>query len=190
MPIKATIKNGVIEGNYNVTNGISTYFGIPVVNDGYLLDKTLLEIITFNLYNSVVALYLLDKTLPEIFRAGDQAQVPLLLGWNSAENLAPATKQIGARLAAEIEYAMGNLHLEKEFAWTPDDYKASKTMFDYFTNFGKKGDPNGEVLPVWSAAKAVDASPPVMVIDSESKEIKSKNDIRYQFYDRFYKNCN
>lgn len=29
--------------------------------------------------------YLLPKTLPEIFRAGEQAQVPLLVGWNSAE---------------------------------------------------------------------------------------------------------
>ncbi|MEM7655701.1 MAG: carboxylesterase family protein [Bacteroidota bacterium] len=29
--------------------------------------------------------YLLPKTLPEIFEAGEQAQVPLLLGWNSAE---------------------------------------------------------------------------------------------------------
>lgn len=38
-------------------------FGFPVVVDGYLLPKT----------------------LPEIFEAGEQAQVPLLLGWNSAE---------------------------------------------------------------------------------------------------------
>jgi para-nitrobenzyl esterase len=29
--------------------------------------------------------YLLPKSLPEIFKSGEQAQVPLLLGWNSAE---------------------------------------------------------------------------------------------------------
>ena len=29
MAVQTTVKNGVIEGNYNVTNGISTYFGIP-----------------------------------------------------------------------------------------------------------------------------------------------------------------
>lgn len=38
-------------------------FGFPAVIDGYLLPKS----------------------LPEIFRAGEQAQIPLLLGWNSAE---------------------------------------------------------------------------------------------------------
>lgn len=41
----------------------SKRFGFPVVIDGYFLPKT----------------------LPEIFNAGQQAQVPLLLGWNSAE---------------------------------------------------------------------------------------------------------
>ena len=41
----------------------SRRFGFPMVIDGYFLPKT----------------------LPEIFEAGEQAQVPLLLGWNSAE---------------------------------------------------------------------------------------------------------
>ena len=208
-------------------------FGFPTVIDGYLLPKS----------------------LPEIFRAGEQAQVPLLLGWNSAEipgsafiqdkpytketfiqkvkeaypgrvvevlalyahetpdeveysatdlasdrfivystwkwfdlhrnhskqpvyrylfskfspplvdktltaglaggtvrteNPAPTPKQIGARHAAEIEYALGNLHLVKEFAWTSEDFKVSKTMFYYFTNFVKTGNPNGGDNPIWS----------------------------------------
>ena len=41
----------------------SRRFGFPCVLDGYFLPKT----------------------LPEIFEAGAQAQIPLLLGWNSAE---------------------------------------------------------------------------------------------------------
>ena len=47
---------------YEVYNE-SKRFGFPVVVDGYFLPKK----------------------LPEIFEAGEQAQVPLLLGWNSAE---------------------------------------------------------------------------------------------------------
>jgi para-nitrobenzyl esterase len=41
----------------------SRRFGFPMVIDGYFLPKS----------------------LPEIFEAKEQAQVPLLLGWNSAE---------------------------------------------------------------------------------------------------------
>ncbi|MBL3655935.1 carboxylesterase/lipase family protein [Fulvivirga sediminis] len=36
-------------------------------------------------FPSVIDGYFFPKTLPEIFNAGEQAQVPLLLGWNSAE---------------------------------------------------------------------------------------------------------
>lgn len=241
----------------------------------------------------VIDNHFLPKSLPEIFRAGEQAQVPLLVGWNSAEipgqafmqgqpytkeafiakvketypdqweevlsmhahetaeqveysatdlaadrfivystwkwfdlhrnhsqqpvyrylfsklspplvdknltaglaggtvrseNPAPAPKQIGARHAAEIEYAMGNLHLVKEFQWSSDDFKASKTMFDYFTNFVKTGNPNGTGVPAWNPAKAGDQTPPVMIIDTESKEIKAPNDARYLFHDRYFKN--
>jgi para-nitrobenzyl esterase len=83
---------------------------------------------------------------------------------------------------------MNNLQLVKEFAWTPEDYKASKTMFDYFTNFVKTGNPNGGGNPAWSAAKAGDIHPPVMVIDTESKEVKATNDSRQLFHDKFYRN--
>ncbi len=247
----------------------SKRFGFPAVIDGYFLPKT----------------------LPEIFANKEQAQVPLLLGWNSAEisgmaftqgpyteenyiakvkeaypekyqevlelyphgspkeiehsatalasdrfivystwkwfdlhrknsdqpvyryvfsklrpelkdsnltsGLAGGTvvksndtpedpKSIGAPHAAEIEYAMGNLHLVDDYAWTADDYKASETMLNYFANFIKTGNPNSEGLPQWEAAKAKDDTPSVMVIDTESKLKKAKTDARYEFLDRAY----
>jgi len=205
-------------------------FGFPMVIDGYLLPKT----------------------LPEIFASEQQAQVPLLVGWNSAEipgmafTQGPITKEafvekvkqnypkkyeevlelyphgtstevewaatnlasdnfiaystwkwfdlhrknsdqpvyrylyskirpplrdqnlvsglaggtverdsnapqmpkaIGAPHAAEIEYAMGNLHLVDDYAWTADDYKASNTMQEFFANFIKTGNPNSDEVP-------------------------------------------
>lgn len=62
----------------------------------------------FQLYNdskrfgfpSVIDGYFYPKTLPEIFNAGEQAQVPLLLGWNSAELPAGAFMQ-GKKLTAD-----------------------------------------------------------------------------------------
>ena len=242
----------------------------------------------------VVDNYFLPKTLPQIFNAKEQAQVPLLLGWNSAEipgqafmqgqpysdenyvarvkkeyptdfeevlklyphgsekeielsatalaadrfisystwkwfdlhlknsskpvyrylysklrpelvdnsmasGLAGGTVKkdpnapkppaaVGAPHACEIEYCMGNLHLVKEYAWTADDFKVSDTMLSYFANFIKTGNPNGEKLPNWEVAKMGDSTPPIMVLDVESKTVKAKDDARYEFLDKAYKN--
>jgi len=247
----------------------SKRFGFPMVIDGYLLPKT----------------------LPEIFKAKEQALVPLLLGWNSAEipgvafmqgqpytaenyiakvkktypndweevlrlyphgsekeielsatalaadrfiaystwkwfdlhrnnsdqpvyrylysklrpplkdqNLTPGlaggTMQngpkmpaaVGAPHACEIEYCMGNLHLINEYAWTPDDFKVSEAMQNYFANFIKTGNPNGSGLVEWPAAQANNPTPPVMIIDTECKTENSKIESRYQFLDKSYGN--
>src|SRR5207302_7675036 len=71
----------------------------------------------------------------------------------------PAPPATGAVHSAEIEYAMGNLPLNKVFAWTPDDYKVPATMQEFFANFIKKGDPNGPGVPNW----------PVVTVDASGK---------------------
>ena len=225
--------------------------------------------------------YVLPKKLPEIFNAKEQAQIPILVGWNSAEipgaafmygqpfkdenylarvkaeypndyeevlklyphrneqeielsatalaadrfisystwkwfdlhrnnstqpvyrylfskirpaptnmdpTASPGPKAVGASHASEIEYCMGNLRLIKEFAWTAEDKNVSETMFSYFANFIKSGNPNGDKLPVWIAAKAGDKNPPVMILDIESKTMNATDDARYEFLDKAYKN--
>ena len=250
----------------------SKRFGFPVVIDGYFLPKT----------------------IPQIFNAKQQAQVPLLVGWNSAEipagafmfgqpntkdnfiarvkqeypndhqqvlelyahsdaeevemsatqlasdrfisystwkwfdlhrnnssqpvyrylysklrpplvdnsrssgfaggtqqrdaNAPPPPKAMGAPHAAEIEYFMGNLHLVKQYAWTADDFKVSETMLNYLANFVKTGNPNGDKLPEWPAAKAGDKTPPVMIVDTKSATVNAEHDARYEFLDKAYKN--
>ncbi len=244
-------------------------------------------------FSTVIDGYFYPKTIPEIFRAKEQAQVPLLLGWNSTEipgmafmqgqpyteenyvkkvkevypddhaevlKLYPHSSQkeiewsatmlasdrfiaystwkwfdlhrknsnqpvyrylysklrpplvdksltsglaggtvrgqqgtprpepIGAPHACEIEYCMGNLDLIKDYAWTDDDYRVSETMLSYFANFVISGNPNGDKLPEWPAAEALDTTPPVMVIDTQSKAIDGKDDARYLFLDKAYKN--
>ena len=245
-------------------------------------------------FPSVIDGYFYTKTIPEIFKAGQQAQVPLLLGWNSAEipggafmQGAPMTEEgylqkikqvypedyeealkfypgtspkeversatalasdrfiaystwkwfdlhrkhseqpvyrylysklrpplvdksltsglaggtvkkednapkmpepLGAPHACEIEYCMGNLDLIKEYAWTKDDYKVSETMMNYFANFIKTGNPNSPGLPDWPQARPNDTMPPVMILDTDSKAVPAKDDGRYLFLDKMYKN--
>ena len=270
-PTLAELRNLSTRDVYEIYNE-SGRFGFPAVIDGYFLPKS----------------------LPELFEAGEQAQVPLLLGWNSAEipgmaimqgepykeenyiakikelypkthqevlelyphsnvkeieysatalasdrfiaystwkwfdlhrsysqqavyrylyskirpplrdeNLASglaggtvernadtpeAPKSIGAPHACEIEYCMGNLHLVDDYRWTKEDFMVSETMQNYFANFIKTGNPNGDGLPQWDAAKRKGDSPAVMVIDTESKMISAENDARYRFLDKAYGN--
>ena len=71
------------------------------------------------------------------------------------ESGGPATRQQvgprGAAHSAEIQYAMGNLDLDKRYGWEPADYQVSKTMQALFVNFIKTGNPNGSGIPEWPA---------------------------------------
>lgn len=131
--------------------------------------------------------YLYSKIRPPL---RDQSLVSGLAGGTVERdsNAPEMPKPIGAPHAAEIEYAMGNLHLVDDYAWTAEDYKASGTMQQFFANFIKTGNPNGGDLPKWDAVKANESAPPVMVIDAASELTKAENDARYDFLDKVYKN--
>jgi para-nitrobenzyl esterase len=51
--------------------------------------------------------------------------------------------------SGEIAYVFGSQHLLTDFKWTPEDQALSKQMQQYWTNFAKTGDPNGNSLPNW-----------------------------------------
>jgi para-nitrobenzyl esterase len=92
----------------------------------------------------------------------------------------PAPPARGAVHSAEIEYAMGNLDSNKVYAWTPDDYKVSRTMQEYFANFIKTGNPNAAGLPEWPKL-APDGTGQYMRIDVESGARQDAHRGRYLF---------
>lgn len=104
----------------------------------------------------------------------------VITGPQAAANARP--KPRGAVHSAEIEYAMGNLDLNKVYAWTPDDHKVSQIMQQYFANFIKTGNPNGASLPTWPKFDAGQR----MIIDVATRAAPEKVRARYQFLDQFY----
>ncbi|MGA0559254.1 carboxylesterase/lipase family protein [Larkinella sp. VNQ87] len=92
----------------------------------------------------------------------------------------------GAVHSAEIEYAMGNLPKNKVFAWTPDDYKVSEVMQQFFANFIKTGNPNGNGLPNWPAVDPSGQAVSFMQIDVNTRLETEKNRGRYLFLDPYY----
>jgi para-nitrobenzyl esterase len=107
----------------------------------------------------------------------------VIRGTDAAVNKTPPAT--GAVHSAEIEYAMGNLSTNKVFAWTPDDYKVSKTMQEYFANFIKTSNPNGPNLPLWHATNEGNVVQ-VMHIDVQTRAEAEKNRERYLFLDQFF----
>jgi para-nitrobenzyl esterase len=90
----------------------------------------------------------------------------------------------GAAHASEIEYALGNLSTNKVYAWTPDDFKTSETMQNYFVNFVKTNNPNGTGLPAWESLKS--GSQKVMVINEDSKLQPDTDAKRFAVMDSFF----
>ncbi len=97
-------------------------------------------------------------------------------------NGVPAS-QFGATHSSEIEYALGNLDFNKVYDWTQDDRKISELMQGYWTNFVKKGDPNGSGLPQWPPDGEQNQ---VMRIDVNAQAAPATNQARYQFLDSFF----
>jgi para-nitrobenzyl esterase len=91
---------------------------------------------------------------------------------------------LGANHASDIEYSLGNLPLIKAFDWTDDDYKTSETLLNYFANFIKTGNPNGDGLPKWFGLQS--SIPKVMIIDENSRAEPEKNLKRYVLMDSFF----
>jgi para-nitrobenzyl esterase len=72
--------------------------------------------------------------------------------------------------------------------WTEDDHMVSKTMFSYFANFIKTGNPNGVDLPQWEPLKPANDLGEIMMLDVVSKSVLLPSENRYRLLDRLYGN--
>ena len=111
--------------------------------------------------------YFFARPRPAPVEAGVTANLAGGISRNASGPQSPPAR--GAVHSAEIEYALGNLPLNKVFAWTPDDRRISETMQGYFANFIKTGDPNGQGLPAWPRGDVTGGQARRIHIDVETR---------------------
>jgi para-nitrobenzyl esterase len=87
-----------------------------------------------------------------------------------------------ANHSGEIEYVFRVL-AAKDRPFGPDDHKVSELMAAYWTNFAKRGDPNGPGLPPWPAYNSQD-NYQVMHLQADSTAASDAHRARYEFLDR------
>jgi para-nitrobenzyl esterase len=97
----------------------------------------------------------------------------------------PSPAPGGAAHSAEIQYAMGNLDLDKRYTWESEDYNVSEILQRYFVNFIKSGNPNGPGLPNWPAYNPK-TNYMRMRIDVVAKAEPETDRARYQVLDAIF----
>lgn len=137
---------------------------------------------------SPVYRYLFSRNRPAMTAKMGNATAGLAGGVIKGDAAAAKPKPVaydGAAHASEIEYALGNLATNTVYAWTPDDYKVSETMENYFANFIKKANPNGPGLPKW-APNTAGSKVQYININVTTKLEPDNTHERYLFLDKQY----
>ena len=151
----------------------------PVIDD-YLLKAGYNEIIERGLHKNIA--YMIGSTKNDIavdpakLAAGDPGRLYRgCINWSlKSEKLGRSPSYVyyftrdlpgddlGAFHSSELWYMFGTLNR----CWRPmtdGDRELSTRMMDYWCNFIKSGDPNGDALPAWPACTAAD--PHVQILD-------------------------
>jgi carboxylesterase 2 len=84
---------------------------------------------------------------------------------------------------SEINYAFNNLY-GIDLLWTTEDYAITDTMSNYWTNFIKNGNPNGQGLGTWPANSA--ASPVTMELGDAFEVLPVANSANIAFMKEWF----
>ncbi|MGC1392375.1 MAG: carboxylesterase family protein, partial [Bacteroidales bacterium] len=90
----------------------------------------------------------------------------------------PGFPNYGAFHTSEVPFALHTLHLWKR-PWRDVDFAVEKTMSDYWVNFVKTGNPNGDGVPEWKAYDK--SSGNIMEIGDKSQSQPGLHKVEFDF---------
>ena len=97
------------------------------------------------------------------------------------EALADQNTTIGAYHCGELKMVFGKP--DKNY---PEEESISNTLMDYWTNFAKSGNPNGDNVPQWNAYNKTPQT--YLEIDKKIKEQKKLNNKRFKLFKKLIEN--
>jgi para-nitrobenzyl esterase len=116
-----------------------------------------------------------------VYRYQFDRAIPIAPG--AEVNGSPVTSaDVGAPHAGEIPYVFGAFNSNPSAPWLPEDHRLSDTMETYWTNFAKKGNPNGKGVPEWPRYMAKD-NYQVMHLDVLTRPEPETHRPRHAFWD-------
>ena len=101
-----------------------------------------------------------------------------------ASALTVMLKSNGAYHGSDCAYVFGHLDQDPKINYTDEDRRLSDIMVNYWTNFAKYGDPNGDGLPVWPAY--IDETPTVIYLKSDLQTGSFPNIDKIKVIDEYY----
>jgi para-nitrobenzyl esterase len=104
--------------------------------------------------------------LPSYLWAGFSKQNAYIYEFSHVPVDKPGFPNYGAFHTSEVPFALHTLHLWKR-PWREVDFTVENTMSDYWVNFVKNGNPNGEGVPEWPRYEK--SSGNIMIIGDQSQ---------------------
>ena len=93
-------------------------------------------------------------------------------------------RPLGAFHGASLFYSFDRFALREEWAWTPEDYRLSRTMIAAWVQFARTGRPAADGLPAWPRFDPERPRVMAMRQDAAMEEIPDLE--RMRFWDRYY----
>lgn len=130
----------------NILKRLEKYFNKEIAQKIFDLYKDKIERDAFSAFNEIISVYWFIMPHHSWSNMALNNEETVYRYFFTKENGYHGTYHSG-----EMVYCYGNLNRQnRPYAYDESDYKLENIMLNYWANFAKTGNPNGDNLPVWN----------------------------------------